>query len=82
MDTAANAREQIKKAIVDRGGMTLVANETGIHFTQIYAFLRGGGLRTENAGRLRLALPKVDDAVWADAFAPPPVTAVESVDVA
>lgn len=72
MDRARQAREEIKSAIAANGGVYVVATASDIHYTQIYAFLRGGGMKADNAGRLRLALPDVGEGTWADAFAPLP----------
>lgn len=72
MDLARQARDEIKRAIDDHhGGVYAVAAAAGVHYTQIYAFLRGGVLKQENAGRLRAVVASVDAAVWANAFAPP-----------
>lgn len=70
MDGARQARETIKNAMKERGGVYAVAAATGLHFTQVYAFLRGASLRPENAGKLRAALPDVPAEVWADVAAP------------
>ena len=73
MNTASQAREQIGAIMKAKaGGVHGVADDAGVHFTRVYAFLAGGSLGQENAGRLRAALPEVGDALWADAFAPPP----------
>lgn len=55
-----------------QGGVYAVADDCGVHFTQLFRFLRGGGLSTENAGKLRAAVSGVPDSVWADVFAPKP----------
>lgn len=56
-----------------RGGVYSVAASADLHFTLVYAFLRGAtGLRPENLGRLRAVLPEVPDAVWVDIAAPLP----------
>lgn len=71
METSRQAREEIKKAIDERhDGVYAVAAASGVHYTQVYAFLRGGVLKPENAGRLRSVVTSVDASVWADAFAP------------
>lgn len=57
--------------MVDADGVIAVSERAGVHYTQVYAFLRGGGMTPENAGLLR-AVVAVDPAVWADAFAPIP----------
>ena len=54
------------------GGVYAVADSCGVHFTQIYNFLKGKGLTEPNAGKLRAALPDVPAEAWADAFAPVP----------
>lgn len=54
----------------EAGGVYAVAKEAGLHFTQVYAFLRGASLRPDNAGKLRAALPSVPAEVWADVAAP------------
>lgn len=72
MSRARQAREEIKAAIDRHGGVYALAEATSLHFTQIYAFLRGGGMKEPNAGRLRAALPELDAELWADAFAPMP----------
>ena len=72
MSRAAQAREAIKVAIVEGDGVYAVAQRAGVHFTRVYAFLRGAGLTEENAGKLRAALPGVPPEVWAEAFAPTP----------
>lgn len=74
MDRAGLARDRIKQAI-DRpanGGVYAVARRAGVHFTQVYSFLRGGSLTQANAGKLRAAVRGVRADVWADAFAPAP----------
>ncbi len=53
------------------GGVYQAAAAAKVHFTQVYAFLRGGSMSQENAGRLR-SVVKADDSTWADAFAPVP----------
>jgi hypothetical protein len=70
MSRARQAREQIKAAMKDAGGVYAVAEVAGLHFTQVYAFLRGASLRPENAGKLRAVLPGVAAEVWADVAAP------------
>lgn len=70
MSRASQAREAIKVAIKAADGVYAVAQRAGIHFTQIYSFLRGGNLRPDNAGKLRAALPDVPAEVWADIAAP------------
>lgn len=73
MATASQARQLIGDTIKARpGGVYGFAGVSGVHFTRIYSFLRGGRLEEDNAGKLRVALPEINDAVWADAFAPPP----------
>ncbi len=75
MDASSQAREQIAKIIKARtGGVAGLAEATGLHFTRIYAFLRGSGLDPDNAGKLRAALPEVAPSLWADAFAPVPAS--------
>jgi hypothetical protein len=74
MDRATEARATIRRAI-DRprnGGVLAVARRAGVHFTQVYGFLRGGSLNLSNAGKLRAAVRGVRADVWADAFAPLP----------
>lgn len=70
MSRASQARDAIRSAIKDAGGVYAVAQQSEVHFTQIYSFLRGGQLRPENAGKLRAALPDVSAEVWADIAAP------------
>ncbi len=70
MDTS-QARDRIREAIKDAGGVYAVAAISGVHFTRIYAFLRGSGMEPGNASRLRAALPEVAADTWADVFAPP-----------
>lgn len=52
------------------GGVYATAAASGLHFTMLYSFLKGGTLLRPNASRLRAALPSVAADVWADAFAP------------
>lgn len=80
MSRARKAREQIKAAMKVAGGVYAVAERTGLHFTQVYGFLRGGNLRPENAGRLRAALSDLPDEVWADVGAPLPDAVVAESD--
>lgn len=56
----------------ERGSVEVVAGEVGVHFTTLYAFLAGGALKPENAGKLRALLESVPAEVWADALAPVP----------
>jgi hypothetical protein len=80
MDRAKVARDHIKAAM-DRprnGGVYAVAKRAGVHFTQVYAFLRGGNLTQSNAGKLRAAVRGVRADVWADALAPAPIEAPAS----
>jgi hypothetical protein len=73
MATSSQARETIKAAMQsEHGGVYGTWKACGVHFTQLYAFLRGGSLVEANASRLRAALPTVPNEVWADAFAPMP----------
>jgi len=73
MGSASQARKTIGRIIRKReGGVYGLASECGVHFTRIYAFLRGGGLDPKNAGALRAALPEVPTSVWVDAFVPLP----------
>ncbi len=76
--SAHSARDRIKKAIKDAGGVYAVAGRSGVHFTRVYAFLRGSGMESKNASRLRAALPDVAADVWADVFAPPSVPEQEA----
>lgn len=73
MSTASQAREAIGQIIKAKPkGVYGVWDMSGVHFTRIYAFLAGGSLGEENAGKLRAALPEVPAELWADAFAPLP----------
>lgn len=73
MSTARQARQEIGDIIKAKpGGVYAVGTASGVHYTRIYAFLRGSAMEPENAGRLRAVLPEVRDALWADAFAPTP----------
>lgn len=54
------------------GGVYGVAAASGVHYTRIYSFLRGGRMEEENAGKLRAACPEVPPSLWVDAFAPLP----------
>lgn len=68
----SQARDHIRQAIKDKGGVYKVAERTGIHYTRIYAFLRGSGMEADNASRLRAELSELSADVWADVFAPMP----------
>lgn len=75
MSGARQARDEIKVAIdKHHNGVYAVAAASGVHFTQVYAFLRGKGLSEPNAGKLRSVLTSVSAETWADAFAPMPET--------
>lgn len=75
MDRSKAARELIKAAINEprNGGVYAVARRAGVHFTQVYSFLRGGSLKRSTAGKLRASVRGVRADVWADAFAPVPL---------
>jgi hypothetical protein len=66
----SQARDEIRQAIKQAGGVYEVAERSGVHFTRIYAFLRGAMMEPENAGRLRAELPGLPADVWANIFAP------------
>jgi hypothetical protein len=68
------ARDHIRQAIKEAGGVYAVAYRSGVHFTRIYAFLRGGSMEPTNAGRLRAELEAVDAEVWAEILAPAPAS--------
>ena len=68
----SQARDHIRQAIRDAGGVYAVAERSGVHFTRIYAFLRGGNMEPSNAGRLRAELVSVPAEVWAECLAPAP----------
>lgn len=70
MSGAIQARQVIREALIRAGGVYRVSEAAGLHFTQVYAFLRGGRLREDNAGKLRAQLPEVPAEVWADIAAP------------
>jgi hypothetical protein len=64
------ARDQIRQAIKQAGGVYEVSERSGVHFTRIYAFLRGAMMEPDNAGKLRAELADLPAEVWANIFAP------------
>lgn len=74
----SQARDHIRQAIKDANGVYAVAERSGVHFTRIYAFLRGRSMEPENAGRLRASLPAVPAEVWVAVLAPVPTSSVEA----
>lgn len=77
------ARAVVEDAIRTRGVMG-VYRASGVHFTRLYAFLKGSDLGPENAGKVRAAMPEVPEVVWLELCAPtpPPVTPAPAHDAA
>ena len=75
-----NARETIADAIRKRGVLR-VSEASGIHFTRLYAFLKGGGLAPDTCGKLRAAVPEVGGALWLELQAPAPAASACIADV-
>lgn len=67
----SEARETIKRAIKERGVLR-VYEASGVHFTRLYAFLKGSDLGPENAGKVRAVMPEIPDAMWLELCAPTP----------
>ena len=65
------ARQIVSDAIRSRG-VPALARESGVHFTRLYAFLKGANLDPDNSGKLRAALVEVPDDVWLALCAPVP----------
>jgi len=78
MHDDGQAREVIWEAIGAAGGPYSVARAADIHPTMLYAWRKGEkDLSLRSAGRLRAAVPGVDDATWLAALAPLPGAAAE-----
>lgn len=70
---SAQARATIGESIRAAGGVYAVARRSGIHYTRLYAWLRGtSDLREAARAALRAQIPEVDDATWGAALAPAP----------